>query len=51
MQTDSVVIVGITRTPQGNLLGELKDVTATQLGATVIKGALEKKAWQSKLAL
>lgn len=37
---DSIVIVGMARTPQGNLLGALKDVTAPQLGATVIKAAL-----------
>lgn len=39
---DSVVIVGAARTPQGNLLGSLKDVTATQLGSTVIKAVIER---------
>jgi acetyl-CoA C-acetyltransferase len=42
MQKDSVVIVGIARTPQGNLLGALKDVTAPELGATAIKAAVER---------
>lgn len=37
-----VVIGGAVRTPFGRLLGELKDVSAVDLGATVIKGALEK---------
>lgn len=42
LKKDSIVITGMARTPMGNLLGELKDFTATQLGATVIKGALER---------
>lgn len=42
MQHDPVVIVSIARTPQGNLLGTLKDMTATQLGTTVIKTAVER---------
>src|SRR4051812_16889492 len=39
-QQDPIVIVGIARTPLGNLLGTLKEATATQLGATAITGAL-----------
>ena len=42
MQKDPVVIVSIARTPQGNLLGSLKDVSATQLGSIVIKSVIEK---------
>jgi acetyl-CoA C-acetyltransferase len=42
MQKDSVVIVGIARTPQGNLLGALKDVSATDLGATAISAAVKR---------
>ena len=42
MQKDTVVIVGIARTPQGNLLGALKDVNSTELGATAIKAAVER---------
>lgn len=42
MQTDPVVIVSIARTPQGKFLGALKEVPATELGATVIKAALER---------
>lgn len=42
MQKDSVVIVSIGRTPQGNLLGALKDLTAPQLGSAVIKGVIER---------
>jgi acetyl-CoA C-acetyltransferase len=39
---DSVVIVSVARTPQGNLLGALKDVTSTELGAVAIKAALTR---------
>jgi len=42
MQKDPVVIVSIARTPTGKLLGSLKDVSATELGATVIKAAVER---------
>lgn len=42
MSQNSVFIVGAARTPQGKLLGSLKDVTATQLGATAIKAAIER---------
>jgi len=42
MQNDPIVIVGIARTPAGNLLGNFKDVTASQLGSTVIKAAVER---------
>jgi acetyl-CoA C-acetyltransferase len=36
------VIVGGARTPMGRLLGGLKDLSAAELGAVAIKGALEK---------
>ncbi len=42
MQTDPVVIVSFARTPIGNLLGELKDFSAYQLGAHVIKAVVER---------
>lgn len=42
MQTDPIVIVSIARTPQGNLSGVLKEVTAPQLGSTVIKAVVER---------
>lgn len=42
MTTDPIVIVSIARTPQGSLLGELKDVTAPQLGSTAIKAAISR---------
>jgi len=38
----SIYILGGSRTPQGSFLGSLSTVTAPQLGATAIKGALEK---------
>ena len=37
-----VYILSAVRTPIGSFGGSLKDVSATQLGATAIKGALEK---------
>ena len=37
-----VVIVAAARTPIGSFLGSLSSVSATQLGATAIKGALHK---------
>ncbi len=37
-----VVIVGAVRTALGNFNGSLKNVSAPELGATVIKGALEQ---------
>ncbi|MBP6642420.1 MAG: acetyl-CoA C-acetyltransferase, partial [Flavobacteriales bacterium] len=37
-----VVIVSAVRTPIGSFGGSLADVPATELGATAIKGALEK---------
>jgi acetyl-CoA C-acetyltransferase len=39
---EEVVIAGAVRTPFGKLLGGLKDVSAVELGAVVIRGALEK---------
>src|SRR5689334_4884062 len=42
MEKDPIVIVGLARTAQGNLLGELKDFTAPQLGSAVIKAAMER---------
>lgn len=37
-----VVIVSAVRTPIGSFMGSLSSITASQLGATAIKGALEK---------
>jgi acetyl-CoA C-acetyltransferase len=42
MQKDPVVIVSIARTPLGNMLGELKDFSANQLGSLAIKAAVER---------
>ena len=40
MSQDSIVIVGMARTPMGGLLGDLSSVKASDLGATAISGAL-----------
>jgi acetyl-CoA C-acetyltransferase len=37
---DSIVVVGSSRTPMGGFQGELKDVTATALGAAAIRAAV-----------
>ncbi len=42
MQQDPIVIVGMARTPIGNLLGALKDFSAPQLGSHAIKTALTR---------
>lgn len=42
MNHDSIVIVSIARTPQGKMLGDLKDFTAPQLGSVAIKAAVER---------
>lgn len=46
MQNDPIVIVAATRTPMGGMLGVLKDVTAHQLGATVIAAAVKQAGLQ-----
>lgn len=42
MHENPIVIVSFARTPIGNLLGELKDFTAVQLGSAVIKANIER---------
>jgi len=44
-----IVIVSAVRTPIGSFMGALSTVTAPQLGATAIKGALEKINLDPKL--
>ena len=39
---DDVVIIGGARTPQGKLNGQLAGLTAVELGAAAVSGALEK---------
>jgi acetyl-CoA C-acetyltransferase len=48
MQTDPIVIVSIARTPQGKLLGTLKDMTAPELGAVAIKAVIERAGVSSQ---
>ncbi|MEM7254448.1 MAG: acetyl-CoA C-acetyltransferase, partial [Pseudomonadota bacterium] len=42
MDKDAIVIAGAARTPMGSFQGELSGVTASDLGATAIKAALER---------
>ena len=42
MSTDPVVILSTARTPMGSMQGPLADVSATDLGATVVKAAVER---------
>ena len=39
---DPVVILSYARTPMGGMQGELADVSATELGAAAVKGAVER---------
>lgn len=47
-QTD-IVIVGAARTPFGKLLGGLSTMSATRLGSTAIRGALDKSGVDASL--
>src|SRR4029450_11799926 len=40
--TDPIVILSTARTPMGSMQGALADVAATDLGATVVKAAVER---------
>lgn len=40
--TDPVVILSYARTPMGSMQGSLSDVSATDLGATAVKAAVER---------
>jgi acetyl-CoA C-acetyltransferase len=42
MNNDPVVIVGYARTPMGGFMGDLKNVTAPQLGSAAIRAAIER---------
>src|SRR5687768_11804115 len=42
MSNKTVYIVSAVRTPMGSFGGSLKDVQASQLGATAIKAAIER---------
>jgi acetyl-CoA C-acetyltransferase len=42
MQKDPIVIVSCARTPMGAFQGELKDFSASQLGAAAIRAAVER---------
>ena len=42
MATDPVVILSYARTPMGGMQGALADVSATDLGATAVKAAVER---------
>src|SRR5512139_2882806 len=42
MSTDPIVILSAARTPMGSMQGALSDVSATDLGATVVKAAVER---------
>lgn len=42
LANDPIVIVSAVRTPMGGLLGDLKSLTAPQLGSAAIRGAVER---------
>ncbi|HTM94943.1 MAG TPA: acetyl-CoA C-acetyltransferase, partial [Croceibacterium sp.] len=41
-ETDPIVILSYARTPMGGMQGALADVSATELGATAVKAAVER---------
>jgi len=41
-ENDPIVVVSFARTPMGGMQGALSDVSATQLGATAVKAAVER---------
>ena len=47
-EKDSIVITGMARTPMGAFQGVLKDASCAQLGATAIRGALERSGMDPK---
>lgn len=49
MSNDSIVIVNGARTPMGSFQGALKDVSATDLGATAIKAAVARAGVSSDI--
>lgn len=49
MSYDSIVIVNGARTPMGSFQGALKDVSATDLGATAIKAAVARAGVSSDI--
>ena len=42
MATDPIVILSYARTPMGAMQGALADVSATDLGATAVRAAVER---------
>jgi len=42
MSQDSIVIVGMARTPMGGFMGDLSALKTTELGSTAIKAAVER---------
>ena len=47
MTEDTVVICGMARTPMGGFQGDLKDASATELGAFAMRGALDDAALEA----
>jgi acetyl-CoA C-acetyltransferase len=44
--SENIVITGAARTPMGGFQGVLSDATASQLGATAIRAAVERSQLQ-----
>lgn len=47
LANDPIVIVSAVRTPMGGLQGDLKSLTAAQLGAAAIRAAVERAGIQA----
>ena len=49
-EKDSIVITGMAITPMGTFQGVLKDASCAQLGATAIRGALQRSGIEPESA-
>ena len=48
MSTDPIVILSTARTPMGSMQGALSDASATDLGATAVRAAVERSGVDGK---
>ena len=48
MKQDPIVIVGMSRTPMGGFQGDFATLTASDLGAVAVKGALDKSGLKAE---
>ena len=49
MKNDPIVIVSVARTPMGSFNGELKKLSASELGAAAIRAAVERSGVETEM--